>query len=148
MVVVAKLEVPVAVSVPVTRLEVVAFPTIRLAIYPVRTSRTRTKRFVEVALVVEALRAMRVLLTVVLSVVRVVIVPVEAERTPIVEEATVRSVIVVVARVVVPSTVRVPCEVRDEVAVIEPPVIEVLVSVAIKPVRALSVVAKNDEEVA
>jgi hypothetical protein len=147
-VVVARLEVLVAVSVPVTRLEVVAFPTIRLTIYPVRTSRARAKRFVEVLLVVEALRAMSVLLTVVLSVVRVVIVPVDTESVPMVEEAAVRSVIVVVAKVEMPLTESVPCDVSDEVAVIVPPVIEVLVSVAIKPVRALSVVAKKEEEVA
>ena len=42
----------------------------------------------------------------------------------IVPEATARSEIVVVARLELPSTVRVPCEIRDEVAVIEPPVID------------------------
>ena len=65
------------------------------------------------------MRAIRVLLTVVLSVVRLVIVV----------EAEVRSVIVVVANVEVPLTVRVPSDVNDDVAVIEPPVIDEKIAV-------------------
>jgi hypothetical protein len=51
-------------------------------------------------------------------------VPVDTESVPMVEEAAVRSVIVVVAKVEMPLTESVPCDVSDEVAVIVPPVIE------------------------
>ena len=56
--------------------------------------------------------------------VRFVVVAYELFKSVMVEDAEVRSEIVVVARLELPSTVRVPCEIRDEVAVIEPPVID------------------------
>ena len=66
----------------------------------------------------------------------------------IVPEAEVRSSIVavemvVVAKVEVPLTVRVPCDVNDEVAVIDPPVIEEKIAVIpeIKLVKKLVEVA-------
>jgi hypothetical protein len=51
-------------------------------------------------------------------------------------------------RVVCPVTFNVPLEVRDEVAVMEPPVIEPAVRVVMKEVTAFRRVAKRLEEVA
>ena len=75
-------------------------------------------------------------------------VPVDEVRLVIVPEAEVRSSIVavemvVVAKVEVPLTVRVPCDVNDEVAVIDPPVIEEKIAVIpeIKLVKKLVEVA-------
>ena len=60
MVVVARLEVEVAVRVPVTRLEVVAFVAIRLVKNPVTAVKRLVKRLVDVALVRVALVAVKV----------------------------------------------------------------------------------------
>ena len=89
------------------------------------------KRLVEVLLVVEALVAMRL-----------VIVPVDALSSVIVPDAAVRSVTVVVAKVVRPF------EVNDEVAVIVPPVIVLLVSEVKNAVTPLMRLAKKLVEVA
>ena len=89
------------------------------------------KKLVEVLLVVEALVAMRL-----------VIVPVDALSSVIVPDAAVRSVTVVVAKVVRPF------EVNDEVAVIVPPVIVLLVSEVKNAVTPLMRLAKKLVEVA
>jgi hypothetical protein len=99
----------------------------KLVELPVSAVKTFAKSVVEVAFVVEAFVAKR------LVVVLLVITDVDA----------VSDVIVVVASVEVPTTVRVPCEVSDEVAVISPPV-----SVLIVPVIALRVLVKKSVEVA
>ena len=66
----------------------------------------------------------------------------------IVPLADVRSVIVVVASVLVPTTVRVLLAVRDDVAVIDPPVIVPLVKVSKNAVTERSKVAKKVDDVA
>ena len=60
-------------------------------------------------------------------------------------DAEVRSAIVVVANVDVPITLKVPFEVSDEVAVIEPPVIVSLVSEVKNAVTPFNSVAKRLE---
>ncbi len=60
---------------------------------------------------------------------RFVVVAFVAVRRVIVEEADVRSEIVVVARLEFPRTVSVPCDVKDDVAVMEPPVIDEKIAV-------------------
>ena len=74
---------------------------------------------------------------------KLVIVP-EAEVRLVVEAVMAERLdIVVVAKVEVPLTVRVPCDVNDEVAVIDPPVIEEKIAVIpeIKLVKKLVEVA-------
>ena len=56
---------------------------------------------------------------------------------------TVRVEAVVVARVEVPTAIKVPCVVRDEVAVIDPPVIDPARREEMVPVIALRVEAKK-----
>jgi hypothetical protein len=94
-------------------------------------------------------KSLVVVLLVVLALVakRFVVVAVVLTRLVIVAEADVKSLIVplvmvVVASVEVPTTVSVPCEVRDDVAVIEPPV-----SVLIVAVTAFNIEAKRFVEV-
>ena len=94
-VVVARLDVPVAVRVPTVRLDVVALVAVRLVKNEVTPFKSVAKRFVEVLLVVEAFVA----------------VSVEAVRLVNDEEAEVRSLmvaleIVVVARPVTPITTK------------------------------------------
>ncbi len=71
---------------------------------------------------------------------KIPLVPVKpvADRLVVEPFVMVPEVMVVVARVEVPMTVRVPCEVKVEVAVMSPPV-----SVLIVPVIARRVVAKR-----
>jgi hypothetical protein len=104
------------------------------------------KSLVEVLLVVEALVAKK-LVAVALVAKKLVVVALVLTRLVIVAEAEVRLLIVplvmvVVASVEVPLTVSVPCEVRDDVAVIEPPV-----SVLIVAVTAFNIEAKRFVEV-
>jgi hypothetical protein len=102
MVVVAKVTVEVAVSVPATRLEVVAFVAVRLVKNPVIAVKSPVKKLVLVAFVVEALVAKK--LVAVAEVVMKLVIVADAE----VRSEIVALVIVVVAKVEVPVVERVP----------------------------------------
>ena len=104
---------------------------------PLVAPKLSVKKLVEVLFVVEALVTTR-LVAVAFVALKLVIVP-EAE----VRSSIVAVEMVVVAKVEVPLTVRVPCDVNDEVAVIDPPVIEEKIAVIpeIKLVKKLVEVA-------
>jgi hypothetical protein len=111
-VVVARVTVEVAVSVPATRLEVVALVAVRLVKNPVIEVRRLAKKVEEVALVVDALVAKKLVAVADVNTddepLRVAKVPVVELRVVIVPDDTVRDEMVVVARVEVPVTPNVP----------------------------------------
>ena len=95
-VVVASDAVPVAVSVPVTKLEVVAFSAVRLVKAAVTALRSDEKKLDDVALVVDAFVAKRLV----------------AVADVVTKVFEVRAVAVVVARVEVPAIANVPLALR------------------------------------
>jgi hypothetical protein len=107
-VVVARVAEDVAVKVPATRLEVVALVAVRLVKNPVIAVKRLAKKVEEVALVVDALVAKKVVAVADVNTddepLRLAKVPVVELRVVIVPDDTVRDEMVVVARVEVPVT--------------------------------------------
>ena len=99
--------------------------------------------FVVTRLVAVAFTAVRLDVDALVKYPLVAVIPVPDAVLKVVCPVTVRVDAVVVASVEVPVTARVPCEIRDVVAVIDPPV-----SVLIVPVRAFNTDVKRLVDVA